>query len=395
MTLASLELTRLEIPFRVPFKHASAERRATESAWVEARSVDGHLGHGESCPRAYVTGEDLDTVQAFLARHGADLIRDVSAVGDVVRWVDERRADIDANPAAWCAIELALLDLLAREEGRSVEAILGLPELQGTFHYSAVIGDGDGASVATVVARYRALGFSDYKLKLCGVLARDREKLACIGCQERLRLDANNLWSTAAEAAAYLRALDHPIFALEEPLGPNQHAALARLAASTGTRIIVDESFLRAEQLRCLAGPRQQWIINLRVSKMGGLVRSLRVVDAARRRGIPVIVGAQVGETSLLTRAALTVAHQARDLLIAQEGAFGSLLLETDVCDPPLMFGEGGRLMWQASGVAGFGLTIARLGQRPGSSPSTSASTAGSTLAFTVRRSSPSTRAVS
>jgi L-alanine-DL-glutamate epimerase-like enolase superfamily enzyme len=394
MKLASLELTRLEIPFRVPFRHASAERRATESAWVEARSVDGHLGHGESCPRTYVTGEDLDTARAFLARHGADLIRDVAAVGDVVRWVDERRADVDANPAAWCAIELALLDLLAREEGRSVEAILGLPELQGTFHYSAVIGDGDGASVATVVARYRALGFTDYKLKLCGDLARDREKIACIGCQGRLRLDANNLWSTAAEAAAYLRALDHPIFALEEPLGPNQHAALARLAASTGTRIIVDESFLRAEQLR-LAGPREQWIINLRVSKMGGLVRSLRVVAAARRRGIPVVVGAQVGETSLLTRAALTVARQARDLLIAQEGAFGPLLLETDVCDPPLMFGRGGRLTWEASGVAGFGLTIARPRQRPGAPPSTSASRAGSTLAFTVRRSSPSTRAVS
>jgi hypothetical protein len=56
------------------------------------------------------------------------------------------------------------------------------------------------------------------------------------------------------------------------------------------------------------------------------------------------IVGAQVGETSLLTRAALTVAHAGRDRLVAQEGAFGTHLLTADVCNPPLMFGPGGVL---------------------------------------------------
>ena len=77
---------------------------------------------------------------------------------------------------------------------------------------------------------------------------------------------------------------------------------------------------------------------------MGGMLRSLAVVDAARRTGIQLIVGAQVGETSLLTRAALTVAHASRDLLVAQEGAFGTQLLERDICDPPLMFAAGGLL---------------------------------------------------
>src|SRR5437667_398413 len=77
-----------------------------------------------------------------------------------------------------------------------------------------------------------------------------------------------------------------------------------------------------------------------------GLPRSLEVIAAARRHGVPVIVGAQVGETSLLTRAALTVASQARDILLAQEGAFGTLLLGDDVCDPPLMFGPGGQIQF-------------------------------------------------
>ena len=71
------------------------------------------------------------------------------------------------------------------------------------------------------------------------------------------------------------------------------------------------------------------------------------------------IVGAQVGETSLLTRAGLTVAHAAGDALVAQEGAFGTFLLERDVCDPPLMFGAGGVLDVSAHPMlAGSGLGL-------------------------------------
>ena len=77
---------------------------------------------------------------------------------------------------------------------------------------------------------------------------------------------------------------------------------------------------------------------------MGGLLRSLEVARAARKANVGLIVGAQVGETSVLTRAALAVAHASRDILVAQEGAFGTLLLERDVCDPSLTFGAGGVL---------------------------------------------------
>ena len=73
--------------------------------------------------------------------------------------------------------------------------------------------------------------------------------------------------------------------------------------------------------------------------------RALDVVRAACAAGHRVIVGAQVGETSLLTRAALPVAEAAGPALVAMEGGFGTLLLTRDVCDPPLMFGAGGRLV--------------------------------------------------
>ena len=87
-----------------------------------------------------------------------------------------------------------------------------------------------------------------------------------------------------------------------------------------------------------------RWIVNVRVSKMGGLLRSLGLVAEARRHGMRVIVGAHVGETSLLSRAGLTVASSARDILVGQEGAFGTHLLARDVIARPIMFGKAGVL---------------------------------------------------
>ena len=362
MRIRHLELHRIEIPFRASFKHASAERSETQSVWVEARSESGRIGYGESCPRSYVTGEDLDSVRAFFFRHRSSLLGEVTGLEGVRRFMNARRREIDENPAAWCAVELALLDLLAKEAGRSVDALLGLPELAGTFRYSAVIGDGEIDAFRATFDRYHAFGFTDYKLKLSGDLDRDRAKLDWIrregARRPRVRLDANNLWRSSEQATAYLRALDFPLFAIEEPLAPEGRGELAAIARACGTRVILDESCLRAEQIEGLEGPPQRWVVNLRVSKMGGLLRSLAVVDAARKKGIALVVGAQVGETSLLSRAALSVANRARDLLVGQEGAFGSFLLTADVCDPPLMFGRGGVLEAPPAAAPGFGVDV-------------------------------------
>ena len=61
---------------------------------------------------------------------------------------------------------------------------------------------------------------------------------------------------------------------------------------------------------------------------------------------------------------ALADARAAADALVAQEGAFGTFLLEHDVCDPPLMFGAGGVLdvaaqpMLTAPGLGRFVLNL-------------------------------------
>jgi L-alanine-DL-glutamate epimerase-like enolase superfamily enzyme len=344
--IRELRFDVLAIPFKVAFRHASAERAETSSVWVEAASEDGAVGCGESCPRPYVTGETIEGARRFFSSHEASLREGVTDIGSLRSWMSERVEPLDRNPAAWCAMELATLDLLARRSGVTIETFLALPPLGGRFQYSAVLGDMSLDAFRAMAGRYRQQGFTDFKVKLSGVLDRDREKLGLLRewPDIRVRVDANNLWRTANEALRFLQALDYPLFAVEEPIGPGQYGELARIASGLGCRIVLDESCVRASQIGLLPGNPGTWIVNVRVSKMGGLLRSLAVADAARAAGVGVVVGAQVGETSLLTRAALAVAHGSRDILVAQEGAFGTLLLERDVCDPPLMFGDGGVL---------------------------------------------------
>ena len=334
----------LVIPFTTRFKHASAERSETSSVLVTAQTSDGVVGIGEGCPRDYVTGETVASSLAFLESH-RDTLLAVDAVSSLRDWIRAHQTAVDRHPAAFCAVELALLDALGRANGMPLEAVVGLPPLTGAFRFSAVLGDMSPEAFAQMAARYRALSMHDVKVKLSGDLARDRAKLASLGSGVRVRVDANNLWTDPDGAATFLRGLECPLFAVEEPLAPaGRIDDLARLADGLGLPIVVDESVATAPAVTALPPPASRWIVNLRVSKMGGVLRSLDVVAAARAAGVGVIVGAQVGETSRLTRAALSVAHAAGPLLVAQEGAFGTQLLTRDVCEPPLMFAAGGRL---------------------------------------------------
>lgn len=365
MNVQSLRVKRVHIPFRESFRHASAERHQTDSIWVVAHGPGGQVGHGESCPRRYVTGETLATAHVFCEREFTALLRHVHDLDSLAAWVRENRRAIDAQPAAWCALELALLDLIGKCTGQSVEELLDVAPVRGPFHYTAVLGDASPARFEGALERYVQFGFSDFKVKLSGDLDRDGVKAdamrAVVAQGARVRYDANNVWPDRIRARDHLRALECPFIAIEEPLEAGRYTDLAWLSEELGVPIILDESLLRAEQLRSLPGEAESWIVNLRVSKMGGLMRAMETLAEARSRGVRVIVGAHVGETSLLARAALTVAQSAGDFLVAQEGAFGTWLLAHDVCTPGVMFGAGGLLEPQhcfAVNDSGFGLDI-------------------------------------
>lgn len=347
MKIAALTMHHLQTPFHVAFAHAAASRLRADSVLVRATSDSGQKGYGEGCPRAYVTGESVDSALSFFAQHRVAL-QAIVDLQQLQAWVERHEDVIDANAAAWCAIELALLDLLGKEHGQSVEALLGLPELQGSFRYSAVLGLSQPQTFAQQFERYVQLGFGDFKVKVSGNLLQDRANIARFKALPNqpvhVRLDANNLWQYAQQAIDYIDALNFSFTAIEEALQPLDYQGYREMFEALGIPMIVDESFTCSRQFTALSASPESWIINLRVSKMGGMLRSLAIAAQARALGVPIVVGAQVGETSILTRAALTVAHAHRNIVTAQEGAFGTHLLHNDLADPPLMFGAQGIL---------------------------------------------------
>ena len=81
---------------------------------------------------------------------------------------------------------------------------------------------------------------------------------------------------------------------------------------------------------------------NIRLSKNAGVTGSLAIAKLAAEAGIKIQVGAQVGETGILSAAGRTLAAHLPALEFA-EGSFGTWLLAEDVTFENVAFGWGGR----------------------------------------------------
>lgn len=360
--MLNLHASTLQLPFRASFTHSSATRARGASIWVTA-SDGPHVGLGEGCPRDYVTGETLDSALAFFDRHRAEWEAELTDLASLQRWQSAHASVNDQHPAAWCAVELAVLDCLARRAGQPVERLLGFDPLRNPVRYTAVIGIQSVAGFQKLASRYLALKMIDFKIKLSRDTDSDRDKLAWLAKQlppeGRIRADANNLWSHADAAINALRRLRPYLWAVEEPVCVKDWNALRRIQRELELPLILDESLLDASTIAAMGEQPNAWIANLRISKLGGIQRTLSLLDRLKQKRIPVIVGAHVGETSILTRAALLIAAVAGDSLVASEGGFGEYLLERDAVAPSLRFGVGGALRLLEPEAPGWGLSLA------------------------------------
>ena len=252
-------MTILDIPFKQAFRHATASRARTESVLVKATNSHGLVGLGEGCPRSYVTGETVETAQSFFETHRQSW-ESWQGLEDLRTWMIDNPRLIDMNPSAWCAVELAQLDLWGKEQGQSIEVLLGLPEVTGSFQYSAVLGADSLSTFQKQAAQFSTLGFVDFKVKVSGTLEEDQCKINLLKRLDvkdlRIRLDANNLWKYPEQTVAYLQSLHCSFLAIEEPLQVGDYEGSRTINRQLGLPIILDESFLREEQLQNVKGTR-------------------------------------------------------------------------------------------------------------------------------------------
>ncbi len=370
MRVVELTAFHVRIPLRKPVRHASHTRSASDNLVVRCVLEDGTEGFGEGVPRDYVTGETIDTSLSLLQR--SDLASQLPACRDFASAVslaerlrlipvpgDDR--DCQAN-AARCSVELAVLDAYGRHFGQPVSAVTQLVardifQPRDWVRYSGAITSAKGFKVFIAAWRMRVWRFPHVKLKV-GIdgyddVKRLKELRRWLFRSQSVRLDANEALS-AADTVDRIRELESfEISAVEQPVPHNEVAALAEVRKQVRTPIMLDESLCsRVDAERAIDGKTCD-LFNLRLSKCGGFIPTLRLAQLAQRVGLGCQLGCQIGETSLLSAAGRHFAASVADLKYV-EGSYDRHLVREALGREDITFRWGG---W-APALTGPGLGV-------------------------------------
>lgn len=105
---------------------------------------------------------------------------------------------------------------------------------------------------------------------------------------------------------------------------------------------MADESLVTVDDAEELIRFSACDFFNLRVSKCGGISNTIRLANLAKKAGIRLQLGCQVGETAILSAVGRHIAAYLDDVEFV-EGSFGNLLLIKDVGHDSIHFGHGGK----------------------------------------------------
>jgi muconate cycloisomerase len=365
MKITRFDIVTVDIPMRQSVRHALAERSVARNILVAAHDSDGNVGWGECCPRPYVTGETIDSVRQDLGTIILPQLlgRELESFERVRSLIEPLLDSMARNQqAAFCAAELALLDLAGRHFGVSAGLVLG-PVQAPQVRYSGVIATDDIESVKQNAAFMAKFGVNDVKVKVGASLASNLEILttarAILGDKVTLRIDANCAWS-AQETLRQLEAMQaFSLTGVEQPVPGEDIAGLREVTAAGLVPVVADESLCSLEDARMLIREQACDVFNVRISKCGGLLNAGRIDRLAREAGLSCQLGAQVGEAGILSAAGRHYATRSAGVRWC-EGSYGKLLLEEDITEPDVTVGPGGA----APALEGEGIGVTPVAER-------------------------------
>lgn len=306
MKLESVELVRIELPLRTPFR-TSFGTQLTRSALLLRAVTDVAEGWGE-CVAMDVplySEEFNDAAATVLERHlvPAVLARPAVSAGQVASLL----APFKGQRMAKAALEMAVLDAELRAAGMSFGSYLGAVRDRVAPGVSVGIQD-DIPTLVRVVGEYVAQGYARIKLKIepGWDVEPVRAVREAIGDDVLLQVDANAAYSlTDAHRLARLDPFD--LLLIEQPLAEDdltEHAALAKLIR---TPICLDESITSAKAAADAIALGSCAIVNIKPGRVGGYLEARRVHDVCRAHGVPVWCGGML-ETGLGRAANLALA---------------------------------------------------------------------------------------
>jgi L-alanine-DL-glutamate epimerase-like enolase superfamily enzyme len=370
LKIAALTAYQVRIPLRRRIRHALHTRWETENLVVRCTLADGTEGFGEGVPRDYVTGETIESALDLL--RASDLPSQLEDCSDFTHAValaerlrlapvpgDERGC---AGNAAQCALELALLDAYGRHFGNPLSEVTRLlaPELrspQPRVRYSTAITTARRKKVWFYACLFRFYGFHQVKVKVGMSGYDDVQRLGTLrrwcGRGLDIRVDANEAWSPD-EVVPRIRTLEpFQITSVEQPVPHAEAAVLRDVRRQVQVPIMLDESLCsRFDAERAVEGQTCD-LFNLRLSKCGGFIATLRLAQFAKLHGLGCQLGCQVGETAILSAAGRHFASSVGGLRYV-EGSYDHYLVREALATQDLTFGRGG---W-APALPGPGLGI-------------------------------------
>lgn len=370
MRVVEIAAWHVRIPLKKPIRHASHARTETDNVVVRCTLADGTQGFGEGVPREYVTGETIDSALQLLkqselraqldeCRDFAEAVRQTEGVRLAAIPGDDRNCQ---GNAARCAVELALLDAFGKHFRQPVSAVTPLlaPELhepKAWVRYSGAITSATGFKAKMAAYKMRFYGFRHLKIKVGIEGQNDVKRLMSIrrrvGSRMDLRVDANEAWTPQNVVQRIVELKPFRIGSFEQPVPHAAAPCLAAVRQETGAPVMLDESLCSLIDAQRAAAARTCDFFNLRLSKCGGFIPTLRLAQFAKQHGLGCQLGCQIGETAILSAAGRHFAASIGGLRWL-EGSYDRHLVNEALGTRDVTFGWGG---W-AKALSGPGLGI-------------------------------------
>ena len=361
MRIAELIAYHVQIPLKTKIQHASHTRRMTDSVVVRCALSDGTQGWGEGLPREYVTGETIESAFKLLRASplaeqlGAEITDTESAMALCEEFSLTRPQADPRNcfgNSVRCAVELSILDAVCRADGIPLSEItarygpaVGIRSKQDKVQYSAVITSSSPIKQRIKSFLIRLHGFHQTKVKV-GVAGVDdevslRRIRGLVGDGMDLRIDSNEAWTCQNLEAKFEPLAKFGITSIEQPVHHNEVAGLASLRPKLSAPIMLDESLCSVEDGRRAIEDGTCDLFNIRISKCGGFLNSLKIAATAHQAGLGYQLGCQVGETGILSAAGRHFATSVGDIRYL-EGSYDSFLVKERLTHENLTWGRRG-----------------------------------------------------
>src|SRR4051812_7317258 len=287
MKIARILAYRVELPLHeTTYKWSGGKSVAIfDSTLVRVETDEGLIGHGEVCPLgpfylpAYAEG-----VRAGLRELGPHLIgADPRQLGKLNRAMD---AALKGHPYVKSGIDIACWDILGQAAGLPVCELLGGRYGDDVHLYRAISQDTPDA-MASRVAGYRGEGYRRFQLKVGGDPDVDIQRIHAVAAKlqpgDRLIADANTGW-TQHEAMRVVRGvrdvdvyIEQPCLTYEECLSVRRHC---------DHPFVLDENVDGLDMLLRAKADLACDVVNLKISKSGGLTKPRQARDLCASMGI-------------------------------------------------------------------------------------------------------------